>query len=92
MSVADRAKQLLNPIEEFFVIANIETFRNDKVVEAFEKSKNNFGLIAVDEIHRIANKSSTQGGNLLKLKAPYKVAATGTLLVNSPMSCYVPLF
>jgi len=91
-SVADRAKQLLNPIEEFFVITNIETFRNDKVVEAFAKSKNNFGLIAVDEIHRIANKTSIQGGNLLKLKAPYKVAATGTLLVNSPMSCYIPLF
>lgn len=90
-SMDKRAEQLQNPIEEFFVITNIESIRDDRIVEAFKKSKNRFGLIAFDEAHKAATKTSQQGANLLKLDAPYKVAATGTLLTNSPISCYVPL-
>lgn len=90
-SVDQRAKQLLEPIEEFFVIVNVATLRSDKIVEAFKKSKNKFGLIAVDEAHKISNKSSQQGANLLKLNSPYKIAATGTPIVNSPLSAYLLL-
>ena len=90
-SVGDRANQLINPIEEFFVITNVESIRSPELVKAFQKSKNKFGMIAVDEAHMISNKSSHQGANLLKLEAEYKVAATGTLITNSPISCYVPL-
>ena len=89
--VDQRAKQLLEPIEEFFVVVNVATLRSDKVVEAFKKSKNKFGLIAVDEAHKISNKSSQQGANLLKLNSPYKIAATGTPIVNSPLSAYLLL-
>lgn len=90
-SVDQRAKQLLEPIDEFFVVVNVATLRSDKVVEAFKKSKNKFGLIAVDEAHKISNKSSQQGANLLKLNSPYKIAATGTPIVNSPLSAYLLL-
>lgn len=90
-SVKKRAEILKNPIEEFFVIVNAATLRSDEFVEAFKKSSNKFGLIAVDEVHKFATKTSAQGGNLLKLGADYKVAATGTLLINSPLSCYMPL-
>ena len=90
-SVDQRAKQLLEPIEEFFVVVNVATLRSDKVIEAFKKSKNKFGLIAVDEAHKISNKSSQQGANLLKLNSPYKIAATGTPIVNSPLSAYLLL-
>ena len=90
-SVDQRAKQLLEPIEEFFVVVNVATLRSDKIVEAFKKSPNKFGLIAVDEAHKISNKSSQQGSNLLKLNSPYKVAATGTPIVNSPLSAYLLL-
>ena len=90
-SVDQRAKQLLEPIEEFFVVVNVATLRSDKVIEAFKKSKNKFGLIAVDEAHKISNKSSQQGTNLLKLNSPYKIAATGTPIVNSPLSAYLLL-
>ena len=89
--VKKRAEILKNPIEEFFVIVNAATLRSEDFVEAFKKSKNKFGLIAVDEVHKFATKTSAQGGNLLKLGADYKVAATGTLLINSPLSCYMPL-
>lgn len=90
-SVADRAAQLKAPIEEFFIITNVETLRDDRIIDAFKTSENNFDMIAVDEAHRLATKSSQQGANLLKLKAKYKIAATGTLITNNPISCYVPL-
>jgi SNF2 family DNA or RNA helicase len=88
-SVEKRAEQLRNPIEEFFIITNIETLRDNRIVEAFKKSKNNFGMIAVDEIHKAAgNKSAQQTSNLLKLDAPFKLGMTGTLIVNAPTSAY----
>lgn len=91
-SVEKRAKQLQEPIEEFFIITNIETLRDNRIVEAFKKSENNFGMIAVDEIHKAAgNKSAQQTSNLLKLDAPFKLGMTGSLIVNSPISAYSSL-
>lgn len=86
-----RAAQLKDPIEEFFVITNLESLRDDRIIEAFKKSSNKFGMIAFDEAHKAATKTSQQGTNLLKLDAPFKVAATGTLITNNPLSAYVPL-
>lgn len=43
-------------------------------------------------VHNCKSTTSAQGKNLLKLKkARYKVAATGTLLLNNPLDTYVPL-
>ena len=90
-SMDKRAQQLKDPIEEFFVITNLESLRDDRIIEAFKKSSNKFGMIAFDEAHKAATKSSQQGTNLLKLEAPFKIAATGTLITNNPLSAYVPL-
>ena len=90
-SMDKRAQQLKDPIEEFFVITNLESLRDDRIIEAFKKSNNQFGMIAFDEAHKAATKSSQQGTNLLKLDAPFKIAATGTLITNNPLSAYVPL-
>ncbi len=90
-SMDKRAEQLKDPIEEFFVITNLESLRDDRIIEAFKKSSNKFGMIAFDEAHKAATKTSQQGTNLLKLDAPFKVAATGTLITNNPLSAYVPL-
>lgn len=89
-SVKDRAEQLLDEIKEFFIVVNIASIRDDRIVEAFKKSKNNIGMIVFDECHR-ATKGSQQGSNLLKLDAEYKVAMSGTPIVNSPISAYLPL-
>ncbi len=86
-----RATQLKDPIEEFFVITNLESLRDDRIIDAFKKSSNKFGMIAFDEAHKAATKTSQQGTNLLKLDAPFKIAATGTLITNNPLSAYVPL-
>lgn len=90
-SMDKRATQLREPIEEFFVITNLESLRDDRIIDAFKKSSNKFGMIAFDEAHKAATKTSQQGTNLLKLDAPFKVAATGTLITNNPLSAYVPL-
>lgn len=90
-TLQERADQLKNPIEELFVITNAAAIRDEAILEALKKSKNKFDLIVVDEIHRMANSQSQQGKNLLKLDSPYKVGATGTLLTNNPISCYLPL-
>lgn len=90
-SMDKRAQQLKDPIEEFFVITNLESLRDDRIIEAFKTSSNKFGMIAFDEAHKAATKTSQQGTNLLKLDAPFKIAATGTLITNNPLSAYVPL-
>lgn len=91
-TISKRAEQLLNPIDEFFVVVNIATLRSEEIIEAFKKTKNNFQLICIDEVHRCANKKSIQGNNLLRLESEYKVGATGTLITNSPLSAYLPLY
>lgn len=91
--IPERLNQLTHPIEEFFVITNIETLRDDKIVKALQKNKfNKFDMMVVDEIHKAKSPTSTQGKNLLKLnKCKFKVGATGTLLLNNPLDTYVPL-
>lgn len=87
-----RVNQLKNPIKEFFVILNIETLRSDDVIKALLKGPNKFDMIVLDEAHVCKSNTSTQGRNLLKLtKAKHRIALTGTLLLNNPLDCYVPL-
>ena len=43
-------------------------------------------------VHNCGASNTTQAQNLLKLDAPFKVGATGTLVVNNPESCRMPLF
>lgn len=48
-------------------------------------------MIAFDEIHKCKDASSTQGSQLLELKAKTMIAMSGTPLMNKPMDLYVPL-
>ena len=93
MSIAERVEQLKKPISEFFVILNVESLRDDRVVSAISSGPNKFQMIAIDEVHKClaTGKASTQGSNILKLKADFQVAATGTLLLNNPINCWGPL-
>jgi len=92
-SIKERAEQLYNPIKEFFIIINIESLRNNTVIDAIKNSKNNFDMIAFDECHKAKSPSSDQGKNLLKLAkvGKYHYGLTGTVLVNSPLDAFVPL-
>ena len=91
-SVNDRLEDLKNPIEEFFVVTNIETIRNTDILKELTKGKaNKFDMIVADELHMMKSPTSQQGKNFLKLSAKYQVGLTGTLLTNSPLDAYVPL-
>lgn len=93
LTITERVTQLNNTISEFFVIINIESLRDDKIIKAINKGPNKFDMIAVDEVHKClaTGRSSTQGENLLKLDAQYKIALSGTLLINNPINCWGPL-
>ena len=91
MSLKERAAQLREKIDEFFIITNIETFQDEVVVNAYLNSINNFGMLVCDEVHKIKNPQAIRTQHLLKLDAIYKIAATGTVLVNNPVDAYTPL-
>lgn len=89
-SIKDRLAHIENGIKEFFIITNIETIRDDKILKALNKL--NPEMIIFDEIHKVKDSQSDQGKNLLKLdKAEYKLGMSGTLLLNDPLDLYVPL-
>ena len=92
-SVKERAEQLYKPIDEFFVIINIESLRDNTVIDAIKNSKNDFDMLVLDECHKAKSPTSEQGKNLLKLSkvGKYHYGLTGTVLVNSPLDAYVPL-
>lgn len=90
-TIRERTAELLNPIDEFFLIVNIETLRSEEFIDAINYGPNEIGMIVVDEIHRANNTKSQQGHNLLKLTSPYEIGATGTLLTSAPINAYLPL-
>lgn len=89
--VDTRLQQLKEPIEEFFVITNIETLRDDRILKELNKGANKFDMVVADEIHKMNNVTSAQGKNFSKLKSKYKIGLTGTFLVNSPLDAYMAL-
>lgn len=74
---------------ELFVITNIESLRDERIVN--ELKKINFGMIAVDESHTIINPSADQSKGMLKLDAPRKIAMSGTPILNKPLDIYTTL-
>lgn len=90
-SISSRAEQLYNKIDEFFIITTLTTIRDDDVVNAFLNGNNKIDMILVDEVHRCKDINSQAGSHLLKLDAKYKIAMSGSLIVNNPLDCFVPL-
>lgn len=89
--VKSRVEDLKNiPDDVLFLITNIETLREDSFISTLQKST--IDMIIVDEIHRAKSPTSEQGKNLIKTNfAKYKLALSGTLIMNSPIDAYTPL-
>ena len=91
-SISDRIKDLKNPIDEFFVIVNIESLRSTDLLKQIKNGTNKFDMIVVDEIHVCKNPNNQQTHNLLKLNnSKFRIGLTGTPILNSPLDSYVPL-
>ena len=93
-SIQQRLEQLQTEDDTFFTITNIETIRDDSIVKELlnPKSPNHFDMMIFDEIHHCVAHDSLQSKHMLKLQnVEYKLGLTGTLILNSPEDCYVPM-
>lgn len=63
------------------------------IVEALQEQlkKGHISMIIADEIHNCKNSASQQGRALLALDCDYKVALTGTPIMNKPVDAYTPI-
>lgn len=50
--IKERAEELLNPIDEFFIITNIESIRSEEVLNALKKNVNQIDMCVLDEAHK----------------------------------------
>lgn len=89
-SVSRRLEDLGNDLQEYFLITNIETLRNADVCAKLNKmcEDGTIGMVITDEIHKCANSTSKQGKGIHKLTSYYKIAMTGTPLMNTPIDLY----
>ena len=83
----------LDKISNYFIITNVESLRDttiqSKLGELCKSGK--IPMVVIDEIHKCKNPSSQQGKGILKLQPEYRVAMTGTPLMNTPMDLYIVL-
>lgn len=88
-TVKDRVEDLCNR-NEFFLITNIETLRNKDFQEKAKEltQKGTIGMVIVDEIHKAKNAQSQQGKAIHHLKPYYRIALTGTPLMNTPLDLF----
>jgi SNF2 family DNA or RNA helicase len=89
-TLKERSAELKAGPDAFFVVTNAASIRDESFAEAFRKSPGRWAIV-VDEAHRVASKNSAQGKSLLKMRADWQCAMTGTLITNSPESAYLPL-
>ena len=85
-----RVDDLLQPHDEFFLITNIETLRDKNFSKTVKQLciSGEIGMVVVDEVHKCKNDSSQQGAALHDLQSYYKLALTGTPLLNTPIDLY----
>ena len=82
----------LDKIDSYFIVTNIESLRDDKLSAVLKrKCKTDFGMVVVDEIHKCSNTGSKQGRRLVSLPAQFKIAASGTPLMNNPKDLFLIL-
>lgn len=80
-------------INQYFLITNIETIRNDKILTVIQNAINNnyINMICIDEAQCLRSYNSKQSKNILKLKPTTKITMTGTPIMNKPIELYTIL-
>lgn len=81
----------INEIQEYFLIINIESLRNPDICNLLDNYcvKGDIGMAIVDEVHQCRNPESKQTAGLLRLQPKYRIALSGTPLVNNVTDLYV---
>jgi SNF2 family DNA or RNA helicase len=91
-SISDRIADLrdLYYRDEFFIITNVESLR-DKEIQKWVKhwcDEGVIGMTIIDEIHKCKNSQSAQGKGIHACTSYYKLALTGTPLMNECIDLY----
>lgn len=92
-STKEKLEDLLK-IDElpYFLITNIESFRSVDFANKIKNlCKNKIKMIIADELHACKNPASQQAKGFLKSNPDYKLAMTGTPLMNSPLDLFIIL-
>lgn len=89
-SVQERIEDIQKEHDEFYLITNIETLRNEDVVGAlrYKIAQGEIGMVIIDEIHLASGRTSAQGKAIQHLKPKFRVGLTGTPIHNRPMELY----
>lgn len=106
-SMEDRLDDLESDLDDFFLITNIETFRQGpkskkvssltkmelvqrKILDRIEKLTREgvIGMVIIDEIHKAKNPTGQQGKAIHRLMPDYKMALTGTPVMNNPLDVF----
>lgn len=94
-SNADKLADLndLNALRSYFIITNVESMRDEKIVSQIAKyaRSNDIGIVAIDEVHKCKNPLSQQGKGILKIQPECRIAMTGTPLMNNPFDLFIIL-
>ena len=79
----------LKTTDKKFIITNVETLILDKFIKELIKRKD-INMIILDECHKCTiNTTSQRGKNLQKLSdKPFKIALSGTPILNEPTDAY----
>lgn len=89
-SSAERLADLKQIHDEYFLITNIETLRDKSIQSQIKKmcSDGIIGMTIIDEIHKCRNSQSKQGKAIHCCCSYYRLALTGTPLMNNPVDLY----
>lgn len=88
--VNERYDDLCKVHDEYFLITNLETLR-DKRIQSKIKSMCESGVIGmtiIDEVHKAKNPTSAQGKAIHCCCSYYRLALTGTPLMNNAVDLY----
>lgn len=82
----------LNKLSElpYFIITNIEALRNKEIGAEIKKlcDKDVIGMTIIDEIHKAKSPTTQQGKAIHKCTSYFRLALTGTPLMNTPIDLY----
>lgn len=77
----------------YFLITNIESFRDGDFSDAvkFAIQDGDLQMIVADEFHKMKSPTATQTKGFLRCVPEYRLAMTGTPIMNSPLDLYTML-
>lgn len=96
-STKDKIEDLKHLLENdnlpYFIITNVESFRNKEIADTIKKlcDKKIINMCAADEMHKMKNPTSQQSKGFLKCLPECRIGITGTPLMNSPIDLFIIL-